>query len=125
MYAPVCLNLPSMLGYQVTLGLVSPALAPNYIPTLPPSLGKGTLSLPQIPCEAAAAKSIQLCPTLCDPIDGSPQAPPSLEFSRQEHWSGFPFPSPMHAGMLSHFNCVQLCDPMFSSPPGSSVHGIL
>jgi len=22
------------------------------------------------------------------------QAPPSLEFSRQEHWSGLPFPSP-------------------------------
>ena len=24
------------------------------------------------------------------------QATPSLGFSRQEHWSGFPFPSPMH-----------------------------
>ena len=23
--------------------------------------------------QAAAAKSLQLCPTLCDPIDGSPQ----------------------------------------------------
>ena len=22
------------------------------------------------------------------------QAPPSMEFSRQEYWSGFPFPSP-------------------------------
>ena len=45
---------------------------------------------------AAAAKSLQLCPTLCDPTDGSHQAPPSLGFSRQEHWSGLPFPSPMH-----------------------------
>ena len=44
---------------------------------------------------AAAAKSHQLCPTLCDPIDGSPQAS-VLGFSRQEHWSGLPFPSPMH-----------------------------
>ena len=44
----------------------------------------------------AAAKSFQSCPTLCDPIDGSPPAPPSLGFSRQEHWSGLPFPSPMH-----------------------------
>ena len=44
---------------------------------------------------AAAAKSLQLCLTLCDPIDGSHQAPPSLGFSRQEHWSGLPFPSPM------------------------------
>ena len=90
----------------------------------------------------AAAKSLQLCPTLCDPIDGSPpgspipgilqarilewvaisfsnswkwkvkvkslscvqllatpwttayQAPPSMGFSRQEHWSGVPLPSP-------------------------------
>ena len=43
----------------------------------------------------AAAKSLQLCPTLCDPIDGSPPGSPSLGFSRQEHWSGLPFPSPM------------------------------
>ena len=45
---------------------------------------------------AAAAKSPQSCPTLCDPVDGSPPGSPSLGFSRQEHWSGFPFPSPMH-----------------------------
>ena len=44
----------------------------------------------------AAAESLQLCLTLCDPTDGSHQAPPSLGFSRQEHWSGLPFPSPMH-----------------------------
>ena len=42
------------------------------------------------------AKSLQSCPTLCDPIDGSHQAPPSLGFSRQEHRSGLPFHSPMH-----------------------------
>ena len=33
------------------------------------------------------------------------QAPPSLGFSRQEHWSGLPFPSPMHESekwMRSH-----------------------
>ena len=34
------------------------------------------------------------CPTLCDPMDCSLQAPLSMEFSRQEYWSGFPFPSP-------------------------------
>ena len=44
---------------------------------------------------AAAAKSLQSCPTLCDPVDGSPPGCPSLGFSRQEHWSGLPFPSPM------------------------------
>ena len=42
----------------------------------------------------AAAKSLQSCPTLCDPTDGSP--PGSLGFTRQEHWSGLPFPSPVH-----------------------------
>ena len=46
----------------------------------------------------ATAKSLQSCPTLCDPIDGSPPGPLSLGFSRQEHWSGLPFPSPMHEG---------------------------
>ena len=45
---------------------------------------------------AAAAKSLQSCPTLWDPIDGSPPGSPSLRFSRQEHWSGLPFPSPVH-----------------------------
>ena len=43
-----------------------------------------------------AAKLLQLCPTLCDPEMAAHQAPPSLGFSRQEHWSGLPFPSPMH-----------------------------
>ena len=34
--------------------------------------------------------------TLCDPWAVARQAPLSMGFSRQEHWSGFPFPSPMH-----------------------------
>ena len=45
---------------------------------------------------AATAKSLQTCLTLCDPIDGSPPGSLHLGFSRQEHWSGLPFPSPMH-----------------------------
>ena len=36
---------------------------------------------------------VQLCAT---PSMAAHQAPPSLGFSRQEHWSGLPFPSPMH-----------------------------
>ena len=31
--------------------------------------------------------------SLCDPWTVAHQAPPSMGFSRQEHWSGFPFPS--------------------------------
>ena len=30
------------------------------------------------------------CPTLCNPMDGAHQAPLSMEFSRQEYWSGLP-----------------------------------
>ena len=36
---------------------------------------------------------VRLCVT---PSTAAHQAPPSLGFSRQEHWSGLPFPSPMH-----------------------------
>ena len=37
---------------------------------------------------------IQSCLTLCDPVDCSLHTPLSMEFSRQEDWSGLPFPSP-------------------------------
>ena len=48
-------------------------------------------------------------PTLWDSIDGSPPGSSVPGFSRQEHWSGLPFPSPMNACMLSRFSRVQLC----------------
>ena len=52
-------------------------------------------------------------------------APLSLGFSRQEHWSGLPFPSPMHE---SESDVAQACltpsDHMDCSLLGSSVHGI-
>ena len=40
------------------------------------------------------AEWLQSCPTPCNPVDCSPQAPQSTGFSRQESWSGSPFPSP-------------------------------
>jgi len=95
---------------------------------------------------AAAAKSFQSCPTLCDPIDSSKntgvgfhfsnawkwkvilkslnrvrplvtpwtaahQAPPSMGFSRQEHWSGLPLPSPMHESEKWKWSCSVVSDP--------------
>ena len=45
---------------------------------------------------AAAAKSLQSCPTLCDPIDSSPPGSPVPGILQAKHWSGLPFPSPMH-----------------------------
>ena len=64
----------------------------------------------------AAAKSLQSCPTLCDPIDGSPPGSLSLGFSRQEHWSGLPFPSPMHESEKWKGSCSVVSD--FSRPHG-------
>ena len=54
----------------------------------------------------SAAKSLQSCPTLCDPIDGSHQAPPSMGFSRQEYWSGVPLPSPTKQSKGYLFLCL-------------------
>ena len=66
------------------------------------------------------------CVRLCATSEtAAHQSPPSLGFSRQEHWSGLPFPSPMHK---SESEVAPLCptpsDPMDCSLPGSSVHGI-
>ena len=77
---------------------------------------------------SAAAKSLQSCPTLCDPIDGSPPRLPH------------PWDSPgKNTGVGCHFllHCMkvkiesevaQLCptlwDSMDCSPPGSSIHEV-
>ena len=65
---------------------------------------------------------VQLCAT---PWTAAHQASPSMGFSRQEHWSGLPFPSPMHESESEVTqSCPTLSDPMDCSLPGSSVHGI-
>ena len=56
------------------------------------------------------------------------QAPPSMEFSRQEYWSGLPFPSPgdlPDPGIESGSPALTLCDPIDGSPPGSAFPGVL
>ena len=64
---------------------------------------------------------VRLCAT---PQTAAHQALPSLGFSRQEHWSGLPFPSPMHESESEIAqSCLTLSDPMDYSLPGSSVHG--
>ena len=45
---------------------------------------------------------VWLCVT---PQMAAHQAPPSLGFSRQEHWSGLPFPSPMHESKKWKWSC--------------------
>jgi len=49
--------------------------------------------LPFYPAAAAAAKLLQYCPTLRPHRRQPTRLPPSLGFSRQEHWSGLPFPA--------------------------------
>ena len=50
-------------------------------------------SLQMLTAVTAAAKSLQSCLTLCNPVKAH-QAPQSLGFYRQEYWSGLPLPSP-------------------------------
>ena len=72
---------------------------------------------------AAAAKSRQSCPTLCDPIDGSPPGSPIPGILQARTLEWWPFPSPMCESEVAQ-SCQTLSDPMDCSPPGSSVHGI-
>ena len=44
----------------------------------------------------AACLVTQSCLTLCNPMDYAHQASLSMEFPRQEYWSGLPFPSPQN-----------------------------
>ena len=57
------------------------------------------------------------------PQTAAHQASLSLGFSRQEHWSGLPFPSPTRESEVAQ-SCLTLSDPMDCSLPVSSIHGI-
>ena len=48
---------------------------------------------------------VRLCAT---PQTAAHQAPPSLGFSRQEHWSGLPFPPPMHESEKEYICCQKI-----------------
>ena len=79
------------------------------------STGLSLLEAPVPHPATAAAKSLQSCPTLCDPIDGSPP--------------GSPVPGILQARTLQCMkvksqSCPTLSDPMDCSLPGLSVHGI-
>ena len=66
---------------------------------------------------------VRLCAT---PQTAAHQAPPSPGFSRQEHWSGLPFPSPMHESEKSKWSHSVVSDSSWPHglQPGFSVHGI-
>ena len=82
----------------------------------------------EISLAAAAGKSLQSCPTLCDPRDGSPPGSPiTLDSSGKSTGVGCHFLLQCMK-VKSESEVAQLCptlsDPMDCSPPGSSIHGI-
>ena len=87
----------------------------------------------QVCAAAAAAKSLQSCPTLCDPIDNSPPGSPipGILQARTLEWvaiSFSSFPLKLEEVTVQYTRAksyLTLCDPMDCSPPASSVHGIL
>ena len=97
-------------------------------------MGKGIscweLSGPQLyaAAAAAAAKSLQSCPTLCDPIDGSPpvSAVPVILQARTLAVGCHFLLQCMKVKSESEVTewCPTLSNPMDCSPPGSSIHGI-
>ena len=78
---------------------------------------------------AAAAKSLQSCPTLCDPIDGSLPGSPVLGIlqARKNTGVGCHFLlqcMKMKSEREGAQSCPTLSNPVDCSPPGSSIHGI-
>ena len=83
--------------------------------------------VPWIPA-TTAAKSLQSCPTLCDPIDGSPPGSPvpGILQARTLEWVAIAF---SNAGKwkvkVKSLSLVWLlATPMDCGPPGSSIRGI-
>ena len=75
-----------------------PFLSPGDLPEpgiepRSPALEAESLPSELLPLLLCHFSRVRLCAT---PEMAAHQAPPSLGFSRQEHWSGLPFPSPMH-----------------------------
>ena len=64
---------------------------------------------------------VQLCVT---PQTAACQAPPSLGFSRQEHWSGLPFLSPMDASEKWKWSSSVVSDPCSVMSDSSQPHGL-
>ena len=75
---------------------------------------------------AAAAKSVQSCLTLCDPIDGSPPGSPvpGILQARTLEWVAISFSMKVKSESEVAQSCPTLSDPMDCSLLGSSVHGI-
>ena len=71
-------------------------------------------------CVSVCVLVAQSCLTLCNPMDLAHQAPLSMEFFRQEYWTGLPFTSPAdlsNPGIKPASSALQ-ADSLPSEPPG-------
>ena len=104
---------------------------PRTVPSLPCSLAPSISPhnyepLLLAPAAAAAAKSLQSCPTLCDPMDGSPPGSPVPGILQARTRVGCHFLLQCMK-VKSESEVTRSCltnNPMDCSPPGSSIHGI-
>ena len=62
----------------------------------------------------------QSCPAFCNPMNCSPPGSSVHEFSRQEYWSGLPFPSPgdLPNPGIEPGSCALQADSLPVDPPG-------
>ena len=85
--------------------------------------------LGRVPGDGAADSGglvAKLCPTLVAPWTVAHQAPLSMGFSRQEYWSGLPFPSLgdlPKPGIEPESPALQ-ADSLLSEPPGKTLGSV-
>ena len=75
------------------------------IPGLGQSLGEGHVNPLQYSCLLLLLSRFSRVGPCATPKMAAHQAPLSLGFSRQEHWSGLPFPSPVHKSKKWKWSC--------------------
>ena len=84
----------------------------------------GVWSLDSLGQSEVKVKSLSHVQLFATPWTVAYQAPPSMKFSRQEYWSGLPFPSPgdlPHPGIEPGSLALQ-ADALPSEPPGKSYY---
>ena len=107
-------------GESVTVSLGYTSLETFPLSPVPCTPRMGSSSLTQSWAFTKIVLAARSCLTLCDPVDCSP--PVSSAFSRQEYWSGLPFPSP---GDIPSPRIQPRCpalqaDSLPSEPPGKT-----
>ena len=105
-------------------GLPGAGAAADRAPTKLRPLPRPVKSEPRWPTSkaAAAAKSLQLCPTLCNPIESHPWDSPGKNTGVGCHFLLQCIKVKSESEVAQ--SCLTLSDPMDCSLPGSSIHAI-